>query len=77
MIDMEFKVKLNNSDEVMEFVKAASNCESNIDLQSGSVYLDAKSLLGVMSMGMKREMRVICAKNERKFKKSVSKFAVV
>ena len=49
---MELKVMLKNEKDVEEFVKAASVCPEAIDLKSGSVYLDAKSLLGVMSMGM-------------------------
>ena len=73
---MELKVMLKNEKDVEEFVKAASVCPEAIDLKSGSVYLDAKSLLGVMSMGMKREMRVICANYDPNFVRSVSKFAV-
>ena len=73
---MEFKVLLKSTEDVKEFVKAASDCESNIDLTSGAIYLDAKSLLGVMSMVMKREMRVICGAQEPKFFQSVRKFAV-
>lgn len=73
---MEFKVLLKNSKEVEEFVRAASDCSGDIDMTSGAIYLDAKSLLGVMSMGMKREMRVICQNQEQKFFKSVRKFSV-
>ena len=73
---MEFKIKLNNPDEVREFVKAASNCPADIDLKSGAVYLDAKSLLGVLTMGLQREMKVICAMDDETFMKSVQKFAI-
>lgn len=73
---MEFKVLLKNAKEVEEFVNAASNCTSDIDLRSGSIYLDAKSLLGVMSMGMKREMRVICNNQDKQFMNTVRKFAI-
>ena len=73
---MEFKIKLNSPDEVREFVKAASNCPADIDLKSGAVYLDAKSLLGVLTMGLQREMKVICAMDDETFMKSVQKFAI-
>lgn len=73
---MEFKVFLKNTKEVEEFVKAASKCAGDIDMKSGSIYLDAKSLLGVMSMGMKREMQVICNNQDKQFFKSVRKFAI-
>lgn len=73
---MELKVMLNDEKEVQEFVKAASICPEAIDLKSGAIYLDAKSLLGVMSMGMKREMQVLCANYDAQFVQSIRKFAV-
>lgn len=73
---MEFKVLLKNTKDVEEFVKAASQCAGDINMKSGSIYLDAKSLLGVMSMGMKREMQVICNNSDKQFFKSVRKFAI-
>lgn len=73
---MEFKVFLKNTKDVEEFVNAASQCEGDIDMRSGSIYLDAKSLLGVMSMGMKREMNVICNNSDRQFFMNVCKFAI-
>lgn len=74
---MEFKVFLKNSNEVVEFVRAAEQCSADIDMKNGSTYLDGKSLLGVMTMAMKREMNVKCSHAEPKFLKTVQKFAVV
>lgn len=73
---MELKVMLKDEKEVQEFVQAASVCPEAIDLKSGAIYLDAKSLLGGMSMGMKREMRVLCSKYDPTFVQAVRKFAV-
>lgn len=73
---MEFKVFLKDTKDVQEFVNAASQHEGDIDMKSGSVYLDAKSLLGVLSMGMKREMNVICSGSDPQFYKDVCKFAI-
>lgn len=73
---MEMRVLLKDEKDVQEFVRAASICPAAIDLKSGSIYLDAKSLLGVMSMGMKREMQVLCNAYDPTFEKSVKKFAV-
>ena len=64
---MEFKVVLNSPEEVKEFVKAASQCDAEIDL---------KSLLGVLSMGIKKELKVMCVKDDEKFFRSVQKFAI-
>ncbi len=73
---MELKVMLKNEKDVQEFVQAATVCPEAIDLKSGAIYLDAKSLLGVMSMGMKREMQVLCSNYDPVFVRSVRKFAV-
>ena len=73
---MELKVMLKNEKDVQEFVQAATVCPEAIDLKSGAIYLDAKSLLGVMSMGMKREMQVLCSNYDHVFVQSVRKFAV-
>ena len=53
-----FKIRLENTNDAEEFVKAASQCGGDIDLHSGVVYIDGKSLLGVMAMGIKRELNV-------------------
>ena len=67
---MELKVMLKNEKDVQEFVQAATVCPEAIDLKSGAIYLDAKSLLGVMSMGMKREMQVLCSNYDPVFVQS-------
>ena len=46
----KFKILLNSPDDVQEFVKIASQCPYDIDLEHGSVYIDAKSFLGVLTM---------------------------
>ena len=73
---MELKVMLKDEKEVQECGQAASVWPEAIDLKRGAIYVDAKSLLGVMSMGMKREMRVLCSKYDPTFVQAVRKFAV-
>jgi len=73
---MKFKILLNSPDEVQEFVNLASKCPYDIDLEHGSVYIDAKSFLGVLTMGINRKMEVICGTKDEKFMSSVKKFAV-
>lgn len=47
---MKVTIRLENADEAREFVDAAVKCGADVDLQSGAVYLDGKSLLGVLAM---------------------------
>ena len=72
----DMKIKLNNPQEVEEFVNLASKCDFDIDLKSGQSYLDAKSFLGVMTQALEREMYVICHRVDERFNRSIRKFAV-
>lgn len=74
---MKFKIRLENTKDAEEFVKAASQCGGDVDLHSGVVYIDGKSLLGVLAMGIKRDMNVsINEQDNSVLKKAVQKFIV-
>ncbi|MBQ5431094.1 MAG: HPr family phosphocarrier protein [Lachnospiraceae bacterium] len=73
---MKFRIKLMNTKDAEEFVRIASSYDYDIDLKSGVAYLDAKSLLGVISCGIKREMDVICQDADKSFFNRVKKFAI-
>lgn len=72
----KFNIMLNTAEDAQEFVNAASQCDFDIDLYSGSVALDAKSLLGVLTMGTKRVLEVVAQKNDPVFYRKASKFVV-
>lgn len=48
----EKKIKLNATNEVQEFVNAASECNFDINLHYQRAIVDAKSFLGVLSLGL-------------------------
>jgi phosphotransferase system HPr-like phosphotransfer protein len=74
---MKFKIRLENTQDAEEFVTAAAKCGGDVDLHSGVVYIDGKSLLGVLAMGIKRDMDVYVAVHiEPSFKNAVKKFVV-
>lgn len=74
---MKFKIRLENTQDAEEFVKAATKCGGDVDLHSGVVYIDGKSLLGVLAMGIKREMEVYVSEHTGdSFKNAVKKFVV-
>ena len=53
-------VRLNGTEEVEEFVKAASKCDFDIDIFYNRVIIDAKSILGILSMDLNRDLTVHC-----------------
>ena len=52
------KIKLNEASEVEEFVKAAGKCDFDIDVFYNRVTIDAKSILGVLSLDLARVLTV-------------------
>lgn len=51
-------VKFSDTDEIRLFVKAAGQCDFDIDILYQHVYIDAKSFLGVLSLGTSKELTV-------------------
>lgn len=52
------QIRLNTITDAMEFVKRASRCECDIDVFYNRVVIDAKSLLGVLSLDLTRVLTV-------------------
>ena len=69
-------VRLNGTEEVEEFVKAASKCDFDIDIFYNRVIIDAKSILGILSMDLNRDLTVHCYGDSPAFNKTLQKFAV-
>ena len=70
------KIKLNEASEVEEFVKAAGKCDFDIDIFYNRVIIDAKSILGIMSMDLTQELTVQCYGEDKEFDKAIQKFAI-
>ena len=54
------KIKLNAAEDVQEFVNAASKCDFDIDISYNRIIIDAKSILGVLSMDLGQILIVKC-----------------
>ena len=70
------KIKLNAAEEVQEFVNAASRCDFDIDVYYNRFLIDAKSILGVFSLDLTRELTVDCHGESQEFNRTLKKFAV-
>lgn len=53
------KVVFESDDEICSFVRAANNCEGEVDVQYGSRAVDGKSVLGVLSLGLHKPLDII------------------
>jgi phosphotransferase system HPr-like phosphotransfer protein len=70
------KIRLSDTEEVMEFVEAAGKCDFDINASYGRALVDAKSLLGMLYLGLSKELTIQCAGQDAKFERVMQKYAV-
>lgn len=75
MYDYEKMISLSNWDDLKEFVDAASKCDFDIDLKYNRMFVDAKSMLGVLGIGIKKDFTVCYGGIDEKFETVIDKFA--
>ena len=46
------KVTFKSPDEILEFVNTVSKYEFDMDMKKGRLIVDAKSILGIMNLGL-------------------------
>lgn len=63
---MEVKVNLDNTEKVKNFSNKVFNIDETIDLKSGQYIVDAKSIMGIFSLNLSKDLiMVIHADEER------------
>ena len=73
----EKKIRLRAVDDVCEFVRAAEKCDFDIDIFYNRTVVDAKSILGVMSMDLTKDLTVKYGTQDGAFERVLRKFAAV
>ena len=73
---MKTQIKLKDVDGAKEFVRAAMDCEFDIDVYYNRIALDAKSILGIFSLGLAKIFTVNCHGENAEFVDAIQKFAV-
>lgn len=61
----KIQIKFNNVADVNKFVHLISDYDSDVDLHCGSYCVDAKSILGIMTMDLRNQMWVTCNGNRQ------------
>lgn len=72
----QLKIKLNETADVREFVRAAEKCDFDVDIKYESAIVDAKSILGIISLGLTKILTVQCHGENHEFVNAIQKFAV-
>ncbi len=74
-MDLMKEVKFNDPKEVQDFVAAAGQCVFDIDIGYNRIIIDAKSLLGILSMDLSRTLTVSCKGYDPQFEKTLTKYS--
>lgn len=72
---MQYTIKLS-IDKVNDFVKAATECQFDIDISYNSFIVDAKSIVGVLGLDFRRKLTVTCSDYDPDFDMYMRQFAV-
>ena len=70
----ERTVRFNEIIEIKEFVSAACRCNFDIDVVSGRIVIDAKSILGMLSLNWEEELRVVYEEQDPHFENVLQKY---
>ena len=70
------KIKLNQIKDVKDFVDAATKCDFEIDIFYNRVTIDAKSILGILSMDLTHDLTVQYFGENSGFETVLNKYAV-
>ncbi len=60
---------------VQEFVKAANNCDFEVDLGYDRIVVDAKSIMGVFSLDLSHKLTCSYARQDDRFETVLNRFA--
>lgn len=73
---IERKIRLTDTEEVRDFVNAAGKCDFEIDVCYSRAIIDAKSLLGMLYLGISKELTIKYWEKDNRFERIVSKYAI-
>ena len=60
----EFNVRIETIDDVKKFVSTVMNFDYDIDIVSGRYAVDAKSIMGIFSLDLTKELRLVVHSDE-------------
>ena len=72
----EKRVWFKDSEEVENFVSAAGQCDFEIYILLGDICIDAESILGVLGLGLRKELTVKYFGENAKFENTLKNYAV-
>lgn len=75
-MENKMKIQFETAEDVKAFVKAATECDFDIDVIYNRMVVDAKSILGVFSLGLSNCLTVTYADKNDQFENVLGKYAI-
>lgn len=69
-------IRLTDLKDIQDFVQAAENCDFDIDVRYNRTLIDAKSLLGMIGLGIHKDLTVCYGGKNEDFENMIDKFAI-
>ncbi|MCD7715624.1 MAG: HPr family phosphocarrier protein [Lachnospiraceae bacterium] len=69
------EIRLKTVEDVREFVQTADRCSFDVDILNGETRIDAKSIMGVMSLDLTQDLEVLCEGEDPDLERVLAKFA--
>ena len=69
-------IRLSDMKDVKDFVQAAGDCDFDIDVKYNRTIIDAKSLLGMIGLGLQNDLQVCYGGKYENFENLVDKFSL-
>ena len=72
----EMKITFKNPEEILDSVNTVSKYDFDMDLRKGRIVVDAKSLLGIMHLGINNIIELqVYGENCEELKQEISRYA--
>lgn len=73
-----FKIKLQNQENIAALIGAAEKLNGDVDMVCGRYTVDARSLLGIMSIDLNRECFIVVHNDDgvAEFREKIKKFTL-
>lgn len=72
---LEKKIKLSQIQDVKEFVSSAEKCDFDIDVFYNRISIDAKSIMGVLSLDLSKVLTVKYGGKDAQFENVLNKYS--
>ena len=74
MYENEKEIRFADTEDIKEFVTAAGKCDFDIDVFYKRAVIDAKSILGMLGVGLRNDIVVRYGGNDEQFENVIDKF---